>query len=150
MHIKIVIVPPIAFLMIIILSGCAKDPKACFTQTTVSETEFRFDANCSENAVNYVWDFGDNQTSTIATPTHTYIVNKPFTVTLQVENKKGKSNSTSQETDNIEPKCMKCTCKIFHSTQTFELDTCGNPTEVDKVYQKFKLDCEPVGDLVCP
>lgn len=49
-------------------------PKACFdwapTTATVGEpVQF---SNCSENSVDYRWDFGDENTSTQAEPNHTF------------------------------------------------------------------------------
>ena len=40
--------------------------------------------NTSENAVSYVWDFGDQGTSTDASPTHTYALAGAYVVTLTV------------------------------------------------------------------
>lgn len=43
-------------------------------------------ANQSTNATNYSWNFGDNNTSTQATPTHTYSVPGTYTLTLVASN----------------------------------------------------------------
>jgi Zn-dependent metalloprotease/uncharacterized membrane protein len=43
-------------------------------------------ANSSTNATTYSWDFGDNSTSTQATPSHTYSMPGTYTVTLVASN----------------------------------------------------------------
>lgn len=42
--------------------------------------------NTSSNATSYFWDFGDNQTSTQANPTHTYTQDGTYTVSLSATN----------------------------------------------------------------
>jgi hypothetical protein len=43
--------------------------------------------NCSEGADSYIWDFGDGETSTEASPTHQYNSLNSFNVTLRAINK---------------------------------------------------------------
>jgi|GEM_PF-339423 len=52
--------------------------------------------NNSTNAVNYSWDFGDGNTSTVQNPLHQYASNGTYTVTLTVENNEGCQHSTTQ------------------------------------------------------
>lgn len=50
--------------------------------------------NTSTNATSYLWNFGDNQTSTAANPTHTYANDGTYTVTLTSTNDCGTTTST--------------------------------------------------------
>lgn len=67
-------------LLIILLVTCKKDEsnnqrlKACFSivNTPISIGDTVSFCNCSENSVNYHWDFGDGQISTNKEPTHIY------------------------------------------------------------------------------
>ena len=52
--------------------------------------------NSSTNATSYQWDFGDGNTSTQISPTHTYAASGNYTVTLTSIN--GTSQSTSSQT----------------------------------------------------
>ena len=67
-------------LIILIFIGCKKDePKvnsnACFDYTPNNKVKvgdtLTF-VNCSENAIKYIWDFGDGDTSTLKLPQHSY------------------------------------------------------------------------------
>jgi len=58
------------------------DPVANFSNTNNNET-FTF-TNNSQNAVTYLWDFGDGNTDTQENPTHTYTSTGNFTVNLTV------------------------------------------------------------------
>lgn len=57
--------------------------------------------NLSQNADNYLWDFGDGITSTEAAPTHNYAVPGTYTVTLTAFNQCG--SGTLQLVDAEEP-----------------------------------------------
>ena len=63
--------------------------------------------NTTSNATSYLWDFGDNATSTLINPTHTYTSGGVFTVKLTA-NGAGGSSSTSK-TVNILPAYTKVT-----------------------------------------
>lgn len=72
---------------IVFLAGC-KEPKALFTmepKSEVSPAEVVF-TNYSENAKEYIWTFGDGQSSTEEAPTHVYESWGTFTVTLTAKN----------------------------------------------------------------
>ncbi|MFV0593525.1 MAG: PKD domain-containing protein [Draconibacterium sp.] len=67
-------------LMTIILLSCKKEEeipmeiKACFSfnyNGVINDGEIQF-LNCSENATNFLWDFGDGQTSTEKEPLHLF------------------------------------------------------------------------------
>jgi len=56
------------------------DPVASFTSTNINEA-YTF-TNTSDNGTSYSWDFGDDNTSTVENPNHTYTGNGDYTVTL--------------------------------------------------------------------
>ena len=60
------------------------DPIATFSSINTNET-FTF-TNTSQNAVSYLWDFGDGNTSTDESPIHSYATMGDFTVTLTITN----------------------------------------------------------------
>lgn len=72
---------------VMFLCGCEKEEtfkvKACFsyhaTENIAGEVQFN---NCSENAQNFMWDFGDSTTSTEKEPKHIFDGNFPFLVSL--------------------------------------------------------------------
>lgn len=79
-------------LMVIIVVSCddnnnetiTEQPEACFTTTTdntkVGETvEFY---NCTKNATQYRWDFGDGVTSNLMEPKHAFLKSGIYEVTL--------------------------------------------------------------------
>jgi len=73
------------------------NPVACFTveeKTVTVNTEVTF-TNCSKNATSYLWEFGDDSTSTKANPVHTYKEPGEYTVTLTATNEHS-SKETSQ------------------------------------------------------
>ena len=68
-------------------------PAAAFTYT-ISGPQVQFSHQPSVTNT-YFWDFGDGNTSTSQNPTHTYLVNGQYTVTMIVTNQCG-SDTTSQ------------------------------------------------------
>ena len=67
-----------------ITATTAVTPVADFTGTPVSgiaPLEVTF-SNNSTNATGYEWDFGDGNTSTLSSPSHTYTATGVYTVTL--------------------------------------------------------------------
>lgn len=67
-------------------------PVASFTASTTSLTLNI--TNNSTDATSYAWDFGDGNSSTAATPAHTYATDGSYTVTLIVTNACGSDTST--------------------------------------------------------
>jgi len=83
---------------IVFFSSCKKEPEACFTFSptdAVVDEPVNF-TDCSENADDYAWDFGDGESGTSANPSHIYTVPGTYTITLNVENKGG-TNSITRE-----------------------------------------------------
>lgn len=59
-------------------------PKASFTYEA-EDLKVTF-TNTSKDATSYIWDFGDETTSTEANPVHTYVAEGNYTVTLTAKN----------------------------------------------------------------
>ena len=82
--------------------GCSDDDldlppvTAGFTFNVNQENGTVAFTNTSQNADNFIWDFGDDNTSTLSNPTNTF-ANGEFTVTLTASNVAG-STDTAQET----------------------------------------------------
>ena len=70
-------------------------PVANFSVGTISGGTVTF-SNLSQHGLTYIWDFGDNTTSTVENPTHTYSQNDTYTVTLTVFNC-GKQDQVSMD-----------------------------------------------------
>lgn len=71
----------------------AANPVANFALTSANSScldgnSFSF-SNTSSNAVSYLWDFGDGNTSTLVNPTHSYSMQGSFTVKLLATNSSG-------------------------------------------------------------
>ncbi|MEM6771178.1 MAG: PKD domain-containing protein [Bacteroidota bacterium] len=94
-----------ALLFVGFFTGCPDDddpiiptgdaPTASFTFTVNADDVLTIDfTNTSTDAVSYVWDFGDGNSSTEESPTHTYAGAGAYTVQLTATNAEG-NNSTS-------------------------------------------------------
>jgi len=81
-------------------------PKAAFTLSNnviqLGDPISTTNQSTGTPTLTYAWDFGDGETSTAASPTHTYAAAGSYTITLQVENTYG-SDSVSK-TVNFAPK----------------------------------------------
>ncbi len=80
-------------------SNCAKkekDPMACCTVPTtgVVGTSVSFSSTCSMDATDFVWSFGDGDSSMVANTTHTYSAAATYTVKLMAM-KGSKMNTAS-------------------------------------------------------
>ena len=59
--------------------------KACYTGSNISGNVYQF-VNCSQNATDYFWQFGDGATSTDSSPLHTYSISGNYNVMLKAFN----------------------------------------------------------------
>jgi PKD repeat protein len=79
----------------VLVISCTPDPTAVFSYTGSTEVgEVITFSNQSENADSYLWDFGDQTTSTLEAPTHEFPTPGTFAVTLTSTGKKGSISST--------------------------------------------------------
>jgi len=72
-------------------------PEACFTapEGLTALTSFTLDASCSKNASTYRWSFGDGNTSTEASPTHSYNAQGNYNIKLVVTGTGNTKDSTT-------------------------------------------------------
>lgn len=76
------------------------NPTAAFSETN-NDPSFDFtDGSTTTGIVTYSWDFGDGNTSTQQNPTHTYVDNGTYTVTLTITDDCGTATVTSTVTVN--------------------------------------------------
>jgi len=92
------------FILAISLMGCLDDdenklPKVVsgFTQTIDEDTGTTTFINISTNANTYLWDFGDEETSTEINPVKSYAAAGTYTVTLTATNLAGLSDVSEAE-----------------------------------------------------
>jgi len=86
------------------MTACQKEPTASFTasKTTVEVGEVVMFTNTSKEGDSYEWSFGDGNTSTTASPTHTYNTAGTFIVTLKAKSKNGKKTDEATTTITVE------------------------------------------------
>lgn len=94
-----------------------KPPVACFTSTVnKQDLTASFDANCATDDTTAgllaSWDFGDANTQTGITTSHSYSTASKFMVTLTVTDNEGLSDSISQEIDLTQTVVDSLTCEI--------------------------------------
>jgi PKD repeat protein len=82
----------------ITFSSCQKEPEACFTPSSSSVetgTSVAF-LNCTDDGDSYLWNFGDNSSSNLETPSHVYNSPGTYLVSLTAfsKNEKKKNNIT--------------------------------------------------------
>ncbi|MCP9236976.1 PKD domain-containing protein [Lewinella sp. JB7] len=80
-------------------------PPAADFAATPSESAYReiSFSNRSVSATDFVWDFGDGNTSTEANPTHTYAADGDYTVSLTATDKLNATDQTTQVISIVEP-----------------------------------------------
>ena len=82
--------------------GCSDDDielppvEASFTVNINQENRAAAFTNTSENATNFVWDFGDGNTSTQRNPTNIYAAGGQFIVELTASNSAGASDTATE------------------------------------------------------
>jgi PKD repeat protein len=77
----------------LVIYGCAPEPVANFNFSytgNVAPADVSF-TNLSTDAEEYRWEFGDGNTSTATSPTHTYLEGGDFSITLTATGKGGES-----------------------------------------------------------
>ena len=84
------------FIASLLFTACKPDIESCFTVTS-SDATATFSSSCAIEAVTFAWEFGDGGTSIAANPSHTYAASGTYTVTLQVEDKKGRGSTYSKD-----------------------------------------------------
>lgn len=88
-----------ATLIVVAMTSCQKQPEACFTasKTEVDVKEGITFTDCSKEAVNYKWDFGDGTTSTEKAPKKSFEKSGTYTVKLTTTSKKDKKSDEVQQ-----------------------------------------------------
>jgi PKD repeat protein len=93
-------------LIIALFFGCSKDSPTASTPTPAPTVDFIYSGannpapstvsftSTTTNATNYLWDFGDNGSSTIANPQHLYTAAGVYTVKLTVSGAGGTTSTT--------------------------------------------------------
>jgi PKD repeat protein len=76
-------------------TSCQKEPEIGDIQADIDGYSVSFTVDV-RNADTYLWDFGDNTTSTEESPVHEYQLSGTYTVTLTVSGKGGESMATAQ------------------------------------------------------
>ena len=73
--------------LVVLFAACKKNPTSCFAvPDKIVEGEPVDFQNCSTDATDYEWDFGDGTSSTIDLPTHIYTLAGNYSVSLTVKN----------------------------------------------------------------
>jgi len=87
-------------LVIILMTGCQKEPSTSFSmsKTSIKVGETVSFTNTTSDGDSYEWSFGDGQTSTSASPTHTFNTAGTFTITLTAYSKNGKKKDKATAT----------------------------------------------------
>lgn len=83
----------------------------------INKCDIRFDGDAGANActqvTQYLWDFGDGNTSTLEDPTHTYAMNGTYTVCLVVVGFDGTQKCKNRVCYNVVIKdCDDCKCDV--------------------------------------
>jgi len=97
---KILIILLANFLFFTNLFARQVTPVASFTADDTSGTEpftVQFTDLSSNDPTSWLWDFGDDSTSTLQNPSHTYIDTGTFTVKLKVTNSAGSDSLTKAD-----------------------------------------------------
>ena len=93
---------PFAFgaVVLALLGGCSKKaPGACFvidkaSNSTKTNEEIQFNANCSTDADSYSWSYGDGTSGESATVKHKYPAAGTYVVKLTAKNSSKEASSS--------------------------------------------------------
>lgn len=106
-------------------------PAACFEITDTNYLTLSFNSDCSENAVDYEWDFGDGETTINKNPSHTYKEEGFYTITLKVSSNTGNIDRTEKNISVSEKQiCTECKCQIDPDLPPMTEMRCGTEAEV--------------------
>lgn len=101
----------LAVLLTFVMFSCKKD-ETVTPKDPVASFQFEIDAanylkvnftNFSSDATAYSWDFGDGNSSTEESPSHTYAAAGDYTVVLTAENSAGKTADFTQAISIVDP-----------------------------------------------
>lgn len=70
-------------------------PLADFEFSAITDLEYEF-VNSNADAASWLWNFGDGETSTLQSPTHTYSESGAYEISLQVTGTSGCVNTSTQ------------------------------------------------------
>ena len=85
---------------LVLLGGCSKKaPSACFvidkgSNSTKTNEEIQFNANCSTDADSYSWSYGDGTSGEGATVKHKYSTAGTYVVKLTAKNSSKEASSS--------------------------------------------------------
>jgi len=86
---------PVLSILALPFTSCSKDPALGDIQATIDGYTVTFSVS-AKDVDTYLWDFGDNTTSTEAAPVHTYLMSGTYTVNLTVSGSAGESKTSKQ------------------------------------------------------
>ncbi|MGD1844674.1 MAG: PKD domain-containing protein [Salibacteraceae bacterium] len=114
-------------------------PTAAFTHAKDPGNYLQVDfTNTSINATSYDWDFGDGNTSTDASPTHTYAMDGSYTVTLTASNPAGEMD-VAMSTINVSPPS-----NVMITNPSFDNEPVRDDNRVDWRNQDLEADANVV------
>jgi len=102
------------------------------------------DSSTGGTPTEWLWDFGDQATSTEQNPTHRYTESGQYTVTMTASNEWGSSEIIQNVEIEIDiPGCMDPAYQEYNSTVTVDDGSCltpGVPGCMDPAYQEYNPD----------
>ncbi len=85
--------------LLILLTGCEKQPKSSFSMDKnkpMTKDVIKF-SNTTENGESYEWDFGDGEKSSDKEPSHTYNKRGEYSIKMIAKSKSGKKADTTSQ-----------------------------------------------------
>jgi len=92
---RIVFLIPSLLIGALFFTSCSKEPVVGAIEATVEGYKVTFKVTVT-HADTYLWNFGDDKTSTEAGPVHTYAASGNYTVTVTVSGKGGEAMATKE------------------------------------------------------